>query len=529
MVADLGSGGAASDGDGGSDILIEIENLVGSAFDDVLTGDGVSNVLKGGAGADQLFGEDGDDILQGGAGADILSGGAGVDVADYSLAAAGVTARLDSQSASNDGDGGTDTFVSIESLTGSAFNDLLIGGANGDVLRGGLGADTLLGFGGNDVLWGGGGAANTLQGGLGDDWYVLEANDSVVEMTGEGVDTVEARIGAYTLGANVENLIYTGTGAFAGTGNAGDNVLTGGAGDDNLRGLGGVDVLNGGGGIDTVDYTLAASGVTARLDLNVATNDGDGGTDSFTGVENLTGSNFNDLLIGDGGANVLMGGIGTDTLLGFGGDDVLMGGSGGGNNQLQGGTGNDRYILDAFDTCVEFANEGIDTVEARIGVVTLGANIENLIFTGTTTGTFVGTGNSLDNMITGGGGNDILRGGGGNDTINGGLGNDELRLTGIASEYTVIAEAGGWRILDTVAGRDGSTFVLSIETLRFSNNTTQTLTYPSPAAVWDEMGGTKDVVIPQTLPGIDMVFMDALLHGGHDSGTTLSGFHDYWF
>ena len=98
--------------------------------------------------------------------------------------------------------------------------------------------------------------------------------------------------------------------------------------------------------------------MVARIDQQRATNDGDGATDTFTSIEDLIGSNFNDTLIGDGNANILMGGVGADLLLGFGGDDILMGGSGGGNNQMQGGTGNDWYILDAFDTCVEFVGEG---------------------------------------------------------------------------------------------------------------------------------------------------------------------------
>jgi len=156
-----------------------------------------------------------------------------------------------------------------------------------------------------------------------------------------------------------------------------------------------------------------------------------------------------------------------------------MGGSGGMNNQLQGGTGNDWYILDAFDTCVEFAGEGVDTVEARIGTYTLGANIENLLYTGP--GKFVGGGNAMNNTITGGALNDILRGGGGDDAINGGLGTDEVQLRGVAAEYSITAEGDGYRIIDSVADRDGSTFVTSVEVLRYANNTVTVLSYPPPA------------------------------------------------
>ena len=481
-TASLTTGLATSDGDGGSDSFASIENLTGSAFDDNLTGNGGNNVLIGGAGNDTLLGLGADDVLRGGAGVDVLNGGTGIDTVDYSTAAAGVRAQLNTNASTNDGDGGTDTFVGIEHLTGSAFNDTLFGDGTANVLRGGAGYDVLLGLGGNDILWGGTGISNELYGGLGDDLYVLEGNDTVIEVAGQGNDTIDVRINAYVVAVNVENVIFGGTGNFAGTGNVQANIMTGGAGDDNLRGLGGADQLNGGAGIDTADYTLAAAGVVARLDINQATRDGDGGVDVFTGIENLVGSNFNDVLFGDAGNNRLDGGIGTDSLLGFGGDDFLTGGSGGGNNELQGGTGNDWYLLDAFDTCIEFAGEGIDTVEARIGSYTMGANIENLIFTGLI-GSFVGTGNVLDNNITGGAADDILRGGGGNDMINGGGGADEVQLRGLLADYTVTQVGNTWQVVDAVAGRDGTTTVSSIELLRFADNTTRVLTYGAPGAL----------------------------------------------
>ncbi|NJC41309.1 serralysin [Brevundimonas alba] len=491
VTANLTLGSASNDGDGATDVLSALENLFGSAFNDVLTGDG------------------GDNVFRGGAGVDVLNGGAGIDTVDYSGAAGAVNAQLNANRSTNDGDGGTDTFTGVENLTGSAFNDTLIGDGGANVLRGGLGSDTLLGLVGNDVLWGGSGALNALQGGLGDDTYVLEAADSVFEAAGEGTDTVDARIATYVLANNVENLIFGGVGNFTGTGNAAANVMTGGAGDDVLRGRGGADVMNGGAGTDTADYTLAAAATVIRLDLQRATNDGDGATDTFTSVENAIGSNYNDVIYGDANANVIQGGIGSDVLVGGGGNDILMGGSGGVNNQLQGGTGDDLYILDAFDTIVELAGEGIDTVQARVGSYTLGNNVENLFYTGP--GSFVGSGNALNNTITGGALDDILRGGGGNDTINGGLGSDELQLRGVAANYTITAEGAGWRIVDSVAGRDGSTFVTSIEVLRYANNTTTTLTYGAPAPlepaakdggmlVLPTLVDDKDLFGPQVLP-----------------------------
>ncbi|RZJ41562.1 MAG: calcium-binding protein, partial [Brevundimonas sp.] len=356
-------------------------------------GNASANTLTGGQGADTLDGDGGDDVLIGAAGNDVLNGGDGIDRVDYSAAGSAVTVRLDVNRTTTDGEGGVDTLSSIENADGSAFNDVMFGSAAANVLRGGLGRDTLLGFGGDDVLIGGDGVANTLQGGLGDDRYVVTAvGDTVYEVTGEGADTVETTLNGFTLSANVEALIFTGGGAFTGTGNASDNLISGGAagdllsggggadslnggdGDDVLRGGAGLDVLTGGAGYDTLDYSLAAAATVVRMDLNRTTNDGDGSQDTFTGIETVIGSAFNDVIFGTAAGNVIVGGAGGDTLLGLGGDDTLIGGSGAANT-LQGGLGDDRYIVTASDTVIEAAGEGFDTVETTLYSFVLAANV----------------------------------------------------------------------------------------------------------------------------------------------------------
>ncbi|MBB4082851.1 beta strand repeat-containing protein [Brevundimonas lenta] len=531
---------------GTTDLLVSallFSNSVGSSAGETLIGSSSFEGLFGLGGDDTLNAFDGDDTLAGGAGVDVLNGGNGFDTADYTSAAAGVTARLDTMRSTNDGDGGTDTFTSIEAITGSAFNDLLVGGALGDTLKGGLGADTLLGQGGNDVLWGGAGAGNTLQGGLGDDRYVLEALDSVVEVDGQGTDTVEARINAYNLANNVENLIYTGAGNFSGTGNALNNVMTGGAGDDLLRGRGGVDTLVGGGGIDTADYSQAAAGVHARLDNMRAVNDGDGSTDTFTSIEAILGSAFNDTLVGGALGDRLSGGLGADTLLGFAGNDILAGGQGLAN-QLQGGLGDDLYVLDAYDTIVEIAGQGHDTIEAHVGAHVMAANIEDMFYVGNNK--FYGTGNAGNNTITSGIGDDILKGMGGSDRLFGGAGYDEVHVRGTQAQYTVTTEGSGWRIVDTVAGRDGTIYVESIEAVRFlTGNTKTVLTYthgaaaPEPSAkdagplvspLQDDdafvLPALADKAGPLVLPvQDDLAFDGADAGGGMETGFT--GFHGF--
>lgn len=375
-----------------------------------VTGNSAANVFSvSGVGDTGSFnvtfdGAGGDDTLSGGAGDDTLIGGTGIDTADYSAAAGAMRAQLNSGVVANDGDGGVDQLFGVENLTGSAFDDTLIGNGSGNVLIGGTGRDTLIGLAGDDVLVGGAGVANTMQGGAGDDTYVVTARgDTVYELAGEGVDTVLATASQINLSANVENLTFVGAGAFIGVGNA----------------LG----------------------------------------------------------------NTIRGGLDRDTLMGQGGDDIIAGGAGAANNVF-GGAGDDYYILQAADTVIENAGEGIDTVEARIASHTLRANVENLIFGGT--GNFTGTGNVLNNLIVGGAGNDTLRGGGGTDQIQGGGGSDTLLLLGVAADYSITAEGAGWRIVDTVGGRDGSILATSIEWLRYGDGSTVALAPPPPAPLLSE-------------------------------------------
>src|SRR6185369_7125871 len=97
--------------------------------------------------------------------------------------------------------------------------------------------------------------------------------------------------------------------------------LLGGTGNDTLIGGDGDDTLNGEGGIDTASYAGAVSAVTVAL-VAGAQATGGAGIDTLIGIENLTGSSFNDSLTGDGGVNILTGGIGADTMTGLGGDDT---------------------------------------------------------------------------------------------------------------------------------------------------------------------------------------------------------------
>ena len=258
---------------------------------------------------------------------------------------------------------------------------------------------------------------DTLIGGAGNDTYVLSRADVVTEAAGGGTDTVQASI-HYSLGANLENLVLTGTANLNGTGNSLNNVITGNAGNN---------VLNGAAGIDTVSYANATAAVTVNLATTTAQATGFG-SDTLLNFENATGSRFNDRLTGNNLANRLDGGLGNDT--------------------LTGAAGNDTYIVEsAGDTIVEAVNAGTDTVVSAVNW-TLGATLENLTLTGTTA--TVGNGNGANNVLTGNGANNTMSAGAGNDTVSGGAGNDSL--VGSTGNDTLNGGTGN----DTLAGGEGS-------------------------------------------------------------------------
>ena len=282
------NGGATTDGLGGTDTLFGIENAIGTAFNDTLVGNGVDNVLNGGAGADYLLGLNGDDVLIGGSGsANTLQGGGGSD--RYV-----VTANDTIIEAAGEGLDTVETTMARMRLTANVENLTFtgtggftgIGNSGHNTIRGGEGRDVLIGLGGNDTLVGGSGEANELYGGLGDDVYVVSANDTIVERDGEGVDAVLTTNSTFILAANIENLDFTGEGAFTGQGNASANVIQGGAGDDTITGLGGNDTLIGDAGDDVAVYLGNRADYTIELTL-----------DGYRVTDNTAGRDGVDLLM----------------------------------------------------------------------------------------------------------------------------------------------------------------------------------------------------------------------------------------
>jgi Ca2+-binding RTX toxin-like protein len=169
LETNINTGGHAQ-----GDLAYNFEGVLGSNYNDTLTGRAANEVLNGAAGNDLINGGDGNDELAGGAGNDTLNGGNGVDIATYIGAASAVTVSLAVTAAQNTLGDGTDTLSNIESLTGSGFNDTLTGSTLANIIKGGNGNDTIRAGVGNDTLYGDAGA-DTLYGETGADIFKFDS------------------------------------------------------------------------------------------------------------------------------------------------------------------------------------------------------------------------------------------------------------------------------------------------------------------------------------------------------------------
>jgi Ca2+-binding RTX toxin-like protein len=292
---------AKVEGSAGSDIVrgSGLHNRInGNAGDDILYGNGGHDLLSGGAGADRVYGGDGWDEFLVGVGdssaGDLYDGGAGEDTiylqAPATLARLVGIEALSAPYAATLGarDFGALTTVWAASVTINKAGVADLAGADLDIdvinlavsgvvlkldgaamvgssrvtIKGSLGVDRITGTSGTDLISGrdgndvidGGGGDNVLTGGAGDDSYRLRAWDTIREGVDGGYDVVTTELGSATLAANVEKLVFDGPGtaAFAGTGNAIDNLIVARGGNDRLSGGEGGDILHGGQGSDTL-------------------------------------------------------------------------------------------------------------------------------------------------------------------------------------------------------------------------------------------------------------------------------------
>ncbi len=339
------------------------DTVTGTALSDLLRGGDGFDTLNGGGGNDILEGGIGNDTLVGGTGADRLDGGEGADRASYEGSAQAVIVNLQTGFAGG-GDATGDTLISIENLTGSAFDDTLTGDASNNRIFGGDGFDTLVGNDGNDRLDGGIGndtlvggiGADRLDGGEGADTasYVGSAEAVIVNLAtgfaaggdanGDVLTSIENLTGSAfndaLTGDQNNNRLNGDDGVDRLFGDGGNDRLSGGNNADFLDGGRGADRLDGGAGIDTAIYSQSNARVVVDL-LTGTGSEGDAQGDTLEQIENLVGSGFNNVLRGSNARNELFGGQGNDVLDGLGGADTLRGE--GGSDVLTGGAGIDTF------------------------------------------------------------------------------------------------------------------------------------------------------------------------------------------
>ena len=473
-------------------ILVHALQGTGNALANQITGNIADNVIDGGAGADTMIGGQGNDTYYVDEAGDVVTELAGGGVADrvisqasytlggevenLTLAGAGAVSGTGNALA-NRLDGSQNSAANV--LAGGLANDIYIVG-DGDTIveNAGEGTDTVessvshalganvenLVLTGSAATTGTGdaldnrldgsqnSAANTLAGGLGNDLYIVDGGDLIVENAGEGVDSVTAAF-SYTLGANVENLTLTGA-AVSATGSADDNQITGNAFGNLIDGGAGADAMSGGQGDDTY-YVDDAGDVVSELA-------GGGTADTvISQVSHTLGAEVENLVLAGSGAISGTGNAQGNTLDGMQNSAA---------NVLAGGLGNDTYLLGDGDTIVENAGEGIDTVQSSSSFA-LAGEIENLALVGAAA--IDGTGNALNNTLSGNGAANVLDGGGGADTLIGGAGDDTYRFApgmgddGIfegdatAGNIDTLELGAGIAPADVVGSRVGDDLVLS--------------------------------------------------------------------
>jgi Ca2+-binding RTX toxin-like protein len=447
---------------GGVDIYSSIENIMGGAGNDSLTGDGADNILIG------LLGNN------------TLDGAGGNDIVSYAQATVGVTANLATGSA-------TDTFISIEGIIGSGFADSLSGSG---FFEGGAGNDTITATGNSTMSF------NSNNGNHG----VLVMLDS--------------------LGAGIASDEFGGADTYSGIvnirGSKGNDFIAGNGENNRIEGMAGNDTLSGGAGVDTVSYSSGMQGVYVNLEAGLAIDDF-GDIDEVSGFENVDGSLKNDIIIGNlennllngfGGNDLLFGGQGIDTLIGGAGNDTMTGES------MEGGAGDDSYtILNASDVIVELANNGYDAVSSAMDYV-LGDYLEQLTLTGMAHNA---TGNAENNYIFGNDLDNIIDGMTGADTMNGGGGGDTYFVDNIGDRII----DGGQTGVDLVNSSVSFTLDGSLENLTLTgsnaingtgNNNANILTGNSAINTLTGLGGDDiynvglgDIIVEGTAGGTDRV------------------------
>ena len=304
----------------------------------------------------------------------------------------------------------------IENVKGGSVSDSIVGNQLNNHLWGNSGNDTLDGDAGNDTLIGGLGA-DRLYGGVGLDTASYAAATAAViaslatpsnnrgEAAGDSYSSIEI-----LTGSSYGDTLYGDGAGNRLNGGASNDMLSGESGNDLLIGGAGADRLDGGTGADTAGYDTATGAVFANLTSSI-NNTGDAKGDTYSSIENLTGSKYSDRLNGNSAANVLSGGDGNDTLIGGAGADRLLGGS---------GSDTASYATANVGVRASLMSPSTNTYDAAGDVY---SSIENLMGSKYNDQIY---GDAGANILSGEAGQDILAGGAGADRLSGNDGNDKL-------------------------------------------------------------------------------------------------------
>jgi len=386
----------------GTDRLQGIENIIGTHGSDTITGDSGDNVIEGKGGPDSLSGGEGNDTLS-------YAGSVGYFVHDQNYWD-GVHVDLAANTASHgdagDENSGQDTISGFESMLGSVFSDELLGSEGGNFIQGnGWGgrngqqtngnSDSIDGRGGEDTVSFDSGFFNTQGVNVDLDRGKFSSNSA----HGEGsISNVEIILGSRS------NDTFRG--------NDQVNVFHGGEGDDFFLGSDGNDVYSGGDGFDHLSYEdLGSAYGTVNIDLRAGRVLSDEFVHTISGIDQATGSGYDDLLIAHDEGSRLYGGWGDDYIEGGVGEDDLNGQEGSDTVSYMNSTSAVSVNLSQISQSGGYA-EG-DRLEFFESVV--GSRFGDTI-----------AGDSGYNNLSGGAGNDLFVAGSGTDTIQGGEDSDTV-------------------------------------------------------------------------------------------------------
>ncbi len=401
-----------------------IENAVTGNGNDTVQGNARDNVITTNGGNDTIRALEGNDTVTAGAGNDTVDGGAGTDVLIFNDSWSNISWTYSVATATFTFMGiliGTDTVTAVERFIDSlnverSFESLI--DPNMLPALASVAADTV----------------QVNEGSVGQTAVTFTVSLSKAAVSEESLTWRVAGTGSNAANAQDFAGAQTGTVTFA----AGETTKT-------ITVYVAADTVFEAN--ETFALTLSAPSLglslaTASANVTIANDDAQVTPFVMQGGRNadsLTGTDAMERIDGGAGNDTLRGGGGNDILIGGAGNDFLDGGTGA--DRMNGGAGNDTYIVDSIgDVVTEARNGNTDTVRTTLQSYTLAAWVENLVYIGNSD--FIGTGNELNNSITGGTGNDVLSGGAGNDTISGGGGND------------VVYGGSGNDVLSTGAGND---------------------------------------------------------------------------